>query len=378
MNLVSEKLSGVEKSIIRQIQDRAKPDAINLGLGEPDFKTPDTISRHAAEFLTTKKFGYTPNAGLGTLRALIAKDSGLQADESWVCVMNGAEEALFAAVMTLVNPGDEVLIGNPAFLAYRPLVTIAGGIPVEFDLRAENGFSVECSEIEKKISGKTKLLILNSPANPTGAVDSEAELKKIAAVMARRGGFILSDEVYRKIWFEQKPFSIGKVSDNVITVSGLSKTYAMTGWRLGWTIAHPQITERLIVMRQYISTCASTVSQEAGIHALQGYADTEVKDMTDAYRARRERMMRAIVQHTDLKFVKPQGTFYLLLDVRPKMERLGNALTIARKVLETVNVVTIPGSAFGSNTEGYLRLSFAASPENIEEGIARIGKFFGL
>jgi aspartate/methionine/tyrosine aminotransferase len=378
MNFVSEKLSCVEKSIIRQIQDRAKPDSINLGLGEPDFKTPESISRHTAEILTKKKLGYTPNAGLGALRGLIAKDSGLPVDESWVCVMNGAQEALCSAIMTVVNPGDEVLVGNPAFLAYKPLVTIAGGIPVEFDLRAENNFAVEYVEIEKRISGRTKLIILNSPSNPTGAIDAEEELQKIAVLMESGNGMIISDEVYRKIWFEQKPVSIGKFSERVITVSSLSKTFAMTGWRLGWTIAHPDITERITVMRQYMSTCASAVSQEAGIHALQGYADSDVKKMIDEFGVRRNVMSEAIQRHTDLCFVKPQGTFYLLLDVRPKISRFGNVLEMAKEILDAVNVVTIPGSAFGTNAEGYLRLSFAGSRESIEEGILRIGKFLKM
>jgi aspartate/methionine/tyrosine aminotransferase len=372
----SERLSGVEKSVIRQINDLAKPDAINLGLGEPDFKTPEPIGRRAAEFIAQTKFGYTPNAGLKKLRALIAKDSGFDADENYVCVMNGAQEALFVAIQTLVNTGDEVLIGNPAFLAYKPLVKLAGGIPLEFDLRHENNFAVEASSIEKKLTGKTKLIILSSPANPTGAIDSEKELKKIAGLIENKNCYIISDEVYRRIWFERPPVSIGNFSKKVITISSLSKTFAMTGWRLGWTLAHPEITKQLTVMRQYVSTCASAISQEAGIHALEGHAGQEAQAMIDEYRVRRDLMIRAIQTHPDLNFIKPEGTFYLLLDVHAKMAGFGNSLEMAKKLLGSVNVVTVPGSAFGSNAEGYLRLSFAASRENIEEGISRIGKFF--
>jgi aspartate/methionine/tyrosine aminotransferase len=376
-SFLSERMRGIEKSLLRRIHDQAGPSCINLGLGEPSFPTPESILDHLKEKIKEWNLGYSPNAGLQELRELVAGKSGLNVTAERICITVGAEEALFAAVMVVLDSGDEALIPDPGFPAYDSLVKIAGGVPQRYPLYPENNFSLRHEDVRKKITGKTKVIILNSPNNPSGAVYSTEELMRLAELLQERDIIAISDEVYRDIYFEEKPDSIANYIQNCLVINSLSKSYSMTGWRLGWCIAPPRLIKPLINFNQAAVTCAPTISQQAALFALKGFAEEEKLKNIEELGRRRNLAVNCLEKYTSLKYVRPSGAFYILLDVSSKIPEYGNSLEISLKLLSEEKVVTIPGLAFGAGGEGYLRISFAASPEQIEEGIRRIGNFFG-
>jgi len=373
----SERMKGIEKTLIRQINDRADASCINLGLGELEFPTPAAILERVSAELKTWPMGYTPNPGLLELRTLIAerRGSGFTADN--VCVTIGAEEALFALIMVLVGAGDEVLVPDPGFPAYATIVRLAGGIPVGYALSPENGFAVDIQDVEHRISPRTKVLVLNSPHNPTGAVCSPEALARLAEVGRRNGLVVLSDEVYREIVFEGRAGSPTDYYDRTVVVDSLSKTYSMTGWRLGWCVGPPEIIQLLGTFNQLAISCPPAVCQRAALLALRGIADEEKKRNIEELRKRRDLAARCLDRFTDLKYFRPQGAFYLWIDISARQSPSQTSFDAAVGLIDREKVVVIPGSAFGRTSEGYLRLSFAASPEKIEEGIRRIGRYFG-
>jgi len=372
-HLLSERMRGIEKTLLRQIHDRADSSCINLGLGELLFPTPESILNYIRERIDSWKLGYTPNAGLQELRNLVAKNSGLLVKPDQICITAGAEEALFSAVMIIINSGDEVLIPNPGFPAYESIVKIAGGVPKDYPLHRENNFSVKYEDIESNITDKTKAIILNSPNNPTGAIYSSEELMKLAKLIEQRSIIAISDEVYREIYFEKRPDSIAHYSQNCVVIDSISKSFSMTGWRLGWCIAPLELSKAFTNFHQLAVTCAPTISQQAAIFALKGFAEEEKSRYIEELQKRRAFAMSCVEKYTDLKCVKPLGAFYLFVDIANKMSTHGNSLDISLNLLSKEKVVTIPGLAFGTGGEGYLRISFAPSPEEIEEGIKRIG-----
>lgn len=373
---LSERMRGIEKTLLRQIHDRADSSCINLGLGEPSFPTPKSILNLLKEKVDDWNLGYTPNAGLQELRKLVAKSSGLQVTADQVCITVGAEEALFSVLMAIINSGDEVLIPDPGFPAYRSIVKIAGGVPKDYSLHRENNFSLKCEDIKNNITSKTKIIILNSPNNPSGAVYSNEELKKLAEILEKRNIIAISDEVYRDIYYGERPDSIASYIQNYVVINSLSKSFSMTGWRLGWCIVPPKLSKYLVNFHQLAVTCAPTISQKVALFALKGFAEKEKSRNIEELRRRRNLAISCVENYTDLKYVKPSGTFYMLLDVLSKISKYGNSLEISLNLLSKEKVVTIPGVAFGKRGEGYLRISFAPPPEQIEEGIRRIGLFF--
>lgn len=369
-------MKGIEKTLIRQIHDKADSSFVNLGLGQPSFSTPSSLLNQIRENIHKWNLGYSPNAGFPELRELIAKHSGTNISPHQVCVTVGAEEALHALLMVTVDPGDEVLIPDPGFPAYESLVRVAGGSPRKYPLLSENDFSLNHLDVSNKVTPKTKVILINSPNNPTGAVYSHGELEKLAEFIKKKDILVVSDEVYNELYYEEKPVSVADFLPGSAMINSLSKTFSMTGWRLGWCVGPSELIQLIIKFNQLAVICAPVISQKAGLFALKGLADQEIKANLKEMHQRRETAMRCMKEFTDLDYVKPQGAFYVWVDVRRHMEKQGGSLDISLKLLSKEKLVTIPGVAFGKGGEGYLRISFAADPASIKEGIQRLGRFF--
>jgi aminotransferase len=372
----SGRMRGVEKTLIRRITDLADSSCIDLGLGELRFPTPKSILGHIKEKSGDWNLGYTPNEGLQELRSLVAEKCGYSVSPDQVCITVGAEEAVFAALMVLVNPGDEVLVPDPGYPAYPFIVKMAGGLPRAYPLHPENHFALKCEDIEKRINDKTKAVIINSPNNPSGAIYSREEMMSLAKVLEEREIIAVSDEVYRDIYFEEEPDSIARYVKNFVVINSLSKSFSMTGWRLGWCVAPPEIIKLIATLHQLAVACAPAISQRAAIFALKGNAEAERLQNKEELRKRRELAMRCLDQFTDLKYIKPAGAFYIFTNITNKIPNYGSSLDISMDLLKREKVVTIPGIAFGQRGEGFLRISFSPLPEQIEEAIRRIGRFF--
>jgi aspartate/methionine/tyrosine aminotransferase len=372
----SNRIKHVQKSATRRLFDAAPQGSINLGLGEPDFLTPDVVRAEAARIVKEERLGYTPNAGLLALREKVAAytSNGLKqaigADS--VCVTNGAEEALFAVMMALLNPGDEAALPDPSFSAYATIAEIAGARVVPFAMPAAKGFQFDRDKFSKAISDKTRLALIVSPSNPTSRVIGRDDLEFIADRLRGSDVYVIADEIYRDLYFtDERPASLAEFYDKTIIVSGMSKMMSMTGWRLGWAVASPEVIHYVTVMHQYISSCASSVSQKAALAAFtdEGRAATEA--MRQELHRRREVMAQAIERELGLPYVTGEGGFYIMLDI----SEYGEAEDVAMRLLEE-KVITVPGDAFGAEGRGFLRLSFSIAPDQIEEGIRRIAKGF--
>lgn len=362
-------LRGIEKSAIRKISDRATPDCISLGLGEPDLPTPDFIREEAVRVIRQEQNGYTLQAGLPSLRKLVASSYpqlGLSADD--VVITAGSQEALYLALMTLVEPGDEVLIPNPGFVAYPTITRMAGGHDVYYRLPAESDFGFDIEDFRRAINEKTKVVICTSPSNPTGRAFSREELGDIARAVEDSGSaYIISDEIYRELYYTPEcPASISDYYANTIVVSGLSKSLSMTGWRLGWTCGNRDVIASALILHGYVTTCASTVSQKAALTAWSSDAEVARARHRQIFNARRDHLLQLFCRE-NLKAVTPEGAFYTMVDVRD----YGSSMEVAETLLD-FGVVTIPGSAFGSESEGFLRVSFCADLPVLEEGVKRM------
>jgi len=376
-DFTSERMRGIEKTLIRRINDLKSPSSIDLGMGELKFPTPQSLLERVKEHAAEWNLGYTPNEGLAELRELIAASSGLGVSPDQVCVTVGSEEAIFGLLMVIVSPGDEILVPDPGYPVYASIVKLAGGEPAAYPLFAEHGFGLHAEEIEKRLTPRTKAVIINSPNNPTGAVYAGEELKRLAAILDERQVLAISDEVYGEIAYEGRPDSIARYSSHFAVINSLSKTFSMTGWRLGWCIGPADLIRVFARFHQLAVTCAPAISQHAAIFALRGAADAEKRLYLEELGRRRALAMRCFKESTDLTCFAPAGAFYIFIDISSKAARRGPSLDAALSLLAEEKVVAIPGSAFGARGEGYLRISFAAEPEKIEEGIRRIGRFFG-
>lgn len=364
-------LRGIEKSVIRQISDRAKPGSISLGLGEPDLPTPEVIRRAAVRVIEEEQNGYTLQAGLPALRERIAADyphMRLSSDE--VLITAGSQEALYLALMTLVDAGDEVLIPNPGFVAYPTIARMAGGRAVFYRLPAEDDFSFDLEDFKGRITSKTKVVICISPSNPTGRVFTKDDLQTIARAVEEKapGAYIISDEIYRELYYTpERPSSISEFYPRTIVISGLSKSMSMTGWRLGWMCGDRDVIDSALVLHGYVTTCASTISQKAALAAWTSEAEEARQRHRRIFRERRDHLLATLRNEVGLQCVTPDGAFYTMVDVRP----YGDSMKVAETALEQ-GVVTVPGSAFGSESEGYLRISFCADEAKLSEGVARL------
>ncbi|HEX8423955.1 MAG TPA: aminotransferase class I/II-fold pyridoxal phosphate-dependent enzyme [Pyrinomonadaceae bacterium] len=371
----ARRLRGIEKSMIRQLFDRARPNSINLGLGEPDLPTPEVIRRAAVRAIQDEQNGYTSHAGLPALRELVAADypqlsAATTATPDNVIITAGSQEALYLALMTLVDEGDEVLLPDPGFVAYPTIVRMAGGRPVFYRLPARDGFAFDAEDFRRRLTPRTKAVVLISPSNPTGRTLTPEELASIAGALHDSDAYVISDEIYREIYFgDARPASISEHTDarRSIVISGLSKSMSMTGWRVGWMCGAQEVVKSALVLHGYVTTCASTVSQKAALAAWTDEAEAARTETRRIFRARRDELLSLISRELNLHAIAPDGAFYLMLDVSAH----GNSLEVAERLLEH-GVVTVPGSAFGTEGEGYLRLSFCADEPRLAEGVRRI------
>lgn len=364
------RLRGVEKSVIRQVFDRALPGSINLGLGEPDLPTPDVIRREAARVVVEEQNGYTTHAGLHALRERVAADyQHLQLAPDQVVITAGSQEALYVALLTLVEEGDEVLLPNPGFVAYPTIVRMAGGVPKFYTMPAARDFSFDAEDFRRRLTPRTKVVVCISPSNPTGRVLSREELSEMARALEGSGAYLVSDEIYRDIYFTgERPASVSEFrEERTLVIGGLSKSMSMTGWRLGWLCGDLEVLKSALVLHGYTTTCASTVSQKAALAAWTEEAASARASMRDTFRARRDHLLTLLSRELGLRAVATEGAFYTLVDVSAH----GDSMSVAERFLEQ-RVITVPGSAFGTEGEGYLRVSFCADLDVLEEGVRRM------
>ncbi len=363
------RLRGIEKSVIRQVFDRARPGSINLGLGEPDLPTPDCIRREAARVALEEQNGYTTHAGLLSLREHIAADyEFLARDSDRVVVTNGSQEALYLALMTLVDAGDEVLLPDPGFVAYPTIVRMAGGVPVYYRLPAADGFAFAADEFRRQLSPRTKVVVCISPSNPTGRVLTTEDIAAMAAALAGTGVHVISDEIYREIYYTaQRPASIADFYARTIVISGLSKSMSMTGWRLGWLCGEPEVVRSALVLHGYTTTCAATISQKAALAAWTDEAANARAGFRRTFRARRDHLLALVRKELGLRVVAPDGAFYAMINV----SAYGDSIRVTDAFLAQ-GVITVPGAAFGRECADYLRVSFCADHTTLTEGVQRM------
>lgn len=364
------RLRGIEISLIRQFFDRAPPGSINLAIGEPDLPTPDVIRRAAVRVIEDEQNGYTAYAGLPALRELVAADyPHFQATSDNVIITAGSQEALYLALMTLVDEGDEVLLPDPGFVAYPSLVRMCGGHPLFYRLPARDGFAFDAEDFRRRITPRTKAVVLVNPSNPTGRTFSRAELAAMADALRDTDAYVISDEIYREIYFgDERPVSISEeYGARTIVIGGLSKSMSMTGWRMGWMCGAAEVVQSALILHGYVTTCASTVSQKAALAAWTDEARAARAETRRTFRARRDYLLSLVENELKLRAVVPEGAFYLMLDVSAH----GSSMEMAERLLAQ-RVISVPGSAFGTEGEGYLRLSFCADAPTLAEAVKRI------
>ncbi|MEK6279494.1 MAG: pyridoxal phosphate-dependent aminotransferase [Acidobacteriota bacterium] len=363
-------LRGIERSPIRAITDRAKPGDISFGLGEPDLPTPEVIRREAVRVIKEEQNGYTLQAGLPALREHVAQDyPHLNLSTDQVIITAGSQEAMYLALMTMVEADDEVLIPNPGFVAYPTITRMAGGHPTYYKLPATKDFSFDLDDFKRQISSKTKVVVVTSPSNPTGRSFTNEELGEIAQAVTESGcdAFIISDEIYRDLYYgDERPGSVSEFYPRTVVISGLSKSMSMTGWRLGWILGDDAVIRAAHLLHGYVTTCASTVSQKAALVAWSTEATEARQQIRVTFHERRDHLL-ALLRGGGLRCVTPDGAFYTMVDVA----RYGSSMEVAEKLLD-FGVVTIPGNAFGSESEGFLRVSFCADLPMLEEGVKRM------
>lgn len=378
--IISERCKGLKPSGIRKFFDIAATmdNVISLGVGEPDFPTPWAIRRAAITTLEKKKTVYTANAGLIELRKSITKyikkKIHVEYDPaSEIIVTVGGSEAIDLGIRALVNPGDEVLIVEPCFVCYAPIVELTGGIPVSIETRAENGFKLMAEELKTKITDKTKLLILPFPNNPTGAIMTKEELEPIADVLRETNVMVLSDEIYSELTYGSHHSSITELDgmkERTLLVNGFSKAFAMTGWRLGYIAAPAPIIKQMLKIHQYAIMSSPTVSQYAAIEALES-CDNEVEKMVNEYDVRRRWLVNAL-NEIGLTCFEPKGAFYVF----PSIKSTGlSSQQFCDELLFGHKVAVVPGDAFGECGEGHIRISYAYSLKHLMEAISRISEF---
>lgn len=374
--LFSERVLSVEESGIRAIFNlvvRAR-DIINLSIGEPDLDTPAHIKEAAKRAIDEGYTHYAPTKGypelLEALALKLKKENGVEVDpESEVMVTVGGTQAIYLALTTLLREGEEVLIPSPAFVQYFAATKLAGGVPVEVGLSED--YTINADSIRRAITKRSKLLILNSPSNPTGAVSDAEKIKDATSVAVENGLMVISDEVYERFVYEGRhfsPASVPEFKERVVTVNSLSKAYAMTGWRLGYVAASPEVIEQMAKVQMYCSACVPSFVQKAAVEALnsqQSFFD----DVLREYRRRRDVLCSVLSECPNLTFKKPQGAFYLF----PRVKGINiPSKDLAMKMIKEIGVAVVPGSAFGRLGEGCIRISYATSIDRVEEGAKRI------
>ena len=363
------RLRGLQPTLIRQFFERALPESINFGLGEPDLPTPDFMRKEAARIAVEEQNGYTSHPGLPALRKLISEqyphlDLGL----SDVVVTCGSQEAMTAAFLSIVDEGDDVLIPNPSFPAYDACVRIAQGNPNYYRLPAAKDFAFDIEEFKRNLTPKTKAAVVISPSNPTGKILSPDDLKNIADTLKDSGIFLISDEIYSDLYFGERPHSASEYYDKTIIVSGLSKSLSMTGWRIGWAASkEAEVMRGIHVLHGFTTVCTSAITQKASLLGWTDEAEEFKAHARDVYQERGNFLVGLFRSEMGLIATSPEGAFYTMLDVR----ELGDDIEVAEKCLQN-RVITVPGAAFGDEAKGFLRISFCNTEDRMIEGVRRM------
>jgi aspartate aminotransferase len=368
------RLQGIQPTLIRQFFERALPDSINFGLGEPDLPTPQFLRDEAARVTRDEQNGYTSHPGMPALREKIAEQyPHLNLGLSDVVVTCGSQEAMTAAILTIVDSGDDVLLPDPSFPAYDACVRIAQGNPVYYRMPADKGFGFDIEEFKRSITPKTKAAVVISPSNPTGKILTENDLRQMAAALEGTGIYLISDEIYSDLYFTERPRSASEFYDRTVIVSGLSKSLSMTGWRLGWAAsARPEIMKGIHVLHGFLTVCANAMTQKAALLGWTDEAEAAKQEFRDIYKRRGEYLVGLFDKELGLKATAPEGAFYTMLDVR----ELGDDIEIAERCLQN-RVITVPGVAFGQEAKGFLRISFCNTEERMAKGVERMKEALG-
>jgi len=379
-NPLADKVVEIKPSGIRKFFDIVSEmkDAISLGVGEPDFDTPWHIRDEGIYSLEKGRTFYTSNAGLKELKVEICNYMKRKQNLNYnfkneVIVTVGGSEAIDIALRAMLNPGEEVIIPQPCYVSYEPCAVLAGGVPVIIDLKAENEFRLTAEELEAAITEKTKCLILAFPNNPTGAIMTKEDLEKIAKVIIEKDIIVISDEIYAELTYDREHVSIATLpgmQERTILINGFSKAYAMTGWRLGYACGPANIIEQMTKIHQFAIMCAPTTSQYAAVEALKN-GDEDVKEMREAYNQRRRYLVNAF-REMGLECFEPFGAFYVF----PCIKEFGmTSDEFATRFLEEEKVAAVPGTAFGDSGEGFLRISYAYSLDNLKIAMERFKRF---
>ncbi|MDY6367014.1 MAG: pyridoxal phosphate-dependent aminotransferase [Clostridia bacterium] len=393
MNIISEKVADITPSLTLEITAKAKKmkaegiSVIGFGAGEPDFNTPDYIVNAAKEALDIGFTKYTPASGMAELKKAICdkflKDNGLKYDQDQIIVSSGAKSSLYHAIAALTEQGDEVILPSPYWLTYPELIRLSGGHPVIVKSGKENGYKITAKQLKNAITPKTKYLILNSPNNPTGAVYTEKELKAIAKVVEEAGIYVISDEIYEKLVYGEKHVSIASLSDymkeHTVIINGMSKTYSMTGWRIGYLAAPKIIAKAVSSMQSHTTSNACSIAQYASVAALSDpEGEVFIEKMRKVFDTRRRLMLEELSAIKGLVCIEPKGAFYVFCDVSSfygksfGCKKIEGSLSFAEAALNK-GVAIIPGVAFGD--DNCIRLSYAISESDIKEGIKRLAEF---
>ena len=377
---ISKTTRNMKPSGIRKFFDvvAEMPDAISLGVGEPDFDTPWHIREAGIYSLEKGRTFYTSNAGLPALKKEVANYYKRKYDLEYngkddVLITVGGSEAIDMALRAMLDPGDEVIIPEPCYVSYVPCAELAGGVPVTIDLKAENEFRLTKQELLEKITDKTKIVILAFPNNPTGAIMEEKDLEEIAQVCIEKDLYVLSDEIYAELTYGRKHVSIAQLpgmQERTIIINGFSKAYAMTGWRLGFATGPTEIVKAMTKLHQYAIMCAPTTSQYAGVEALRA-GDEDIEKMRESYNQRRRFLIKEL-RDMGFECFEPFGAFYVF----PCIKHLGmTSEEFATRLLESQKLAVVPGTAFGDCGEGFIRISYAYSFEELKEALHRIRLF---
>ena len=381
MKPLSSVTEGIKPSGIRKFFDIVSemPDAISLGVGEPDFETPWHIVDEGIYSLEKGKTYYTSNSGLMELRTEIckwyARKYDVHFDPAKECIITvGGSEGIDLALRALINAGDEVIIPEPSYVSYVPCATLTGAVPVIIDLKNENSFKLTAAELEEHITDKSKVLILSFPNNPTGAIMTREDLEPIAELAIKHDLYVISDEIYSELTYTEEPHcsiaSLPGMEERTIVINGFSKAYAMTGWRLGYAMAPQAICKQMTKIHQFCIMCAPTTSQYAAIEALRD-GDKDIASMCKSYDERRRYLFKRF-SDMDMPAFEPLGAFYIF----PSIQKFGlSSDDFATKLLENQKLAVVPGTAFGDSGEGFIRISYAYSIDQLREAVDRIEKF---
>ncbi|MDD3243510.1 MAG: pyridoxal phosphate-dependent aminotransferase [Eubacteriales bacterium] len=390
---LSKRGLGAEESATLAISGKAKAmkaqgrDVVNFGVGEPDFDTPEHI-REAAKYAIDHGYTrYTPAAGTLELKkaicAELSRDRNLEYTPEEIVVSNGAKHSIFNAMMALLDPGEEIILPTPCWVSYPEMARMCGGVPVFVEGSEENGFRAKIADIEAAVTPHTKCILINNPNNPTGAMYTREELEELAEVAKRHDIYIISDEIYDKLVYDgRRVVSIASLSEDArartIVINGASKTYAMTGWRIGWAAAPKDCAKVMANIQSQATSNPNSVAQYAVAAALTG-PDDEIREMAAEFEKRRNRMVELLNQSEDITARKPEGAFYVFANIKKLMgktidgEIITDSMAFAHLLLEKEGVAVVPGVAFGA--EGYIRLSYALGMPCIEKGVSRLMDF---